>query len=123
MHHHTPFPTLSHADFPVATGRDEPKMVRMFREATGKMAGTFAAKNADYGNSFVDLFELYERELGKGKGDLAILPRILDKAGRIENLTLRANAQVKDESVADTYLDLACYALMGYLAITKLRDG
>lgn len=86
-----------------------PKSVFRFREIVDEMAKTYEKKNHDYGDSF----GISVRKYGK----IAALTRISDKFNRIENLILNGNTQVKDESLKDTLLDLANYAVMTVMAI------
>ena len=88
--------------------------VEKFTEITNNMAKTYAAKNHDYGNSF-------EQSLDKF-GLVASVVRLGDKMNRIESLT-KKEAQVKDESVKDTLLDLANYAIMTVMWLDKTRKG
>ena len=74
-----------------------------FREITSKMADVYAAKNHDYGDSFARLRERYP---------ISILIRLMDKLNRLDTLLTGETAQVKDESIDDTLLDLANYAVM-----------
>lgn len=70
-----------------------------------QMVDTYKRKNADYGDSFGESINHY--------GPVASHVRIGDKINRLQSLVLKKQtAQVKDESIADTYLDLACYAIM-----------
>lgn len=70
-----------------------------------RMADTYRAKNADYGDSFGQSIEEF--------GYTAALVRMNDKFNRLKNLMRAdAQAQVKDESIKDTILDLACYSVM-----------
>lgn len=70
-----------------------------------QMADTYRKKNADYGDSFSASLDRY--------GALAAHVRMCDKINRLQSLVVRKQtAQVKDESIADTFLDLACYAVM-----------
>lgn len=70
-----------------------------------QMVDTYKRKNADYGDSFGESIRHY--------GPVAAHVRIGDKVHRLQSLVLKKQtAQVKDESIADTYLDLACYAVM-----------
>lgn len=63
----------------------------------------FVAKNRDYGDSFSETF----RKLGL----ISAVTRISDKTSRLQSLCVR-EAMVKDESIRDTLLDLANYAIM-----------
>lgn len=70
-----------------------------------QMSDTYRKKNADYGDSFSASIDRY--------GSLAAHVRMCDKVNRLQSLVVRKQtAQVKDESIADTFLDLACYAVM-----------
>ena len=84
--------------------------VEKFTEITSNMAKTYAAKNHDYGNSF-------EQSLDKF-GLVASVVRLGDKMNRIESLT-KKEAQVKDESIKDTLLDMANYAIMTVMWMNK----
>lgn len=84
--------------------------VEKFTEITSNMAKTYAAKNHDYGNSF-------DKSLDKF-GIVASIVRMGDKMNRIESLT-KKEAQVKDESIKDTLLDMANYAIMTVMWMDK----
>jgi hypothetical protein len=68
-------------------------------------------KNHDYGNSFGETFT----ELGAISG----LTRFIDKVNRIKQLTLNNGQEVIDESLLDTWLDAAGYALLNYIELKK----
>ena len=70
---------------------------------------TYVKKNADYGDSFGESI--------KDFGYIAGLVRISDKWNRIKNLLSGSEAQVNDESVKDTLLDMANYCIMLYMEI------
>ena len=68
-----------------------------------KLNVLYERKNRDYGDSF-----------GKGYGEYGMtMPviRLEDKLNRLKSL-LKSAAQVKDESIEDTLMDLANYAIM-----------
>lgn len=77
--------------------------VQQFMDITTDMTKTYAAKNHDYGNSF-------EQSCNKF-GIIAAVVRMGDKMNRLESLVVK-RAEVKDESIKDTLLDLANYAIM-----------
>jgi hypothetical protein len=83
-----------------------------FRDITNSMIQTYQAKNQDYGNSF-------EKTLDKF-GLIASVIRLNDKMNRIESLS-RTEAKVVDESIEDTLLDLANYAIMTVIWLRKNR--
>lgn len=78
-----------------------------FAEYTDHLAETLENKNQDYGDSFsrsVDKF-----------GIIAAVVRLEDKFNRLENLTANGGKEkVKDESLADTALDISGYGLLLY---------
>lgn len=84
--------------------------VEQFMSITNNMSKTYIAKNHDYGNSF-------EQSLDKF-GLVASMVRLGDKMNRIESLT-KKEAQVKDESIKDTLLDMANYAIMTVMWMDK----
>lgn len=77
--------------------------VQCFQQLTQDMAETFARKNHDYGDSFGKSIEEF--------GLVAAAVRMNDKMNRFKTLTSK-EAQVKNESIEDTLLDLANYAIM-----------
>lgn len=87
-----------------------PDDVEQFMDITQNMAKTFAAKNHDYGNSFEQSLDEF--------GIVASVVRIGDKMNRIKSL-VKKEAQVKDESIKDTLLDMANYAIMTVMWINK----
>lgn len=69
---------------------------------------TYRKKNADYGDSFKKSMD--------EDGLLVAKIRIGDKIRRIESLLKKGGeAQVKDERLQDTFLDLANYCVMTIL--------
>ena len=77
--------------------------VQSFMDITTDMAKTYAAKNHDYGNSFEESLDEF--------GLVASGVRLGDKMHRPKSL-IKKEAQVKDESLKDTLLDLATYSIM-----------
>lgn len=64
----------------------------------------YSAKNHDYGDSFRKTREIVPD---------SILVRLHDKLGRLDRLLMAPeSAKVKDESIDDTLMDLANYAIM-----------
>ena len=85
--------------------------VDCFDDILKEMSEVHQRKNADYGNNFHKRYEKY--------GFLTALLRLTDKMERLENIYEKGEIQVKDESVEDTLLDLANYAVM---TIVELRN-
>ena len=73
-------------------------------ELMDELLETFIAKNEDYGDSFADSFKEF--------GITSAVVRMNDKMNRIKSLTKKGDRQVKDESLRDSLMDLANYALM-----------
>ena len=77
-------------------------------QLANQMTDLFKRKNADYGDSFGLSMKKW--------GFYASIIRIEDKANRLDSLVCKKNdSQVKDESIADTFIDLANYAIMTIL--------
>ena len=74
-------------------------------QLANQMTDLYARKNRDYGNSF-------DRSMDKF-GLVVAAIRIGDKVNRLQSLVAkRGEAEVKDENMVDTFIDLACYAIM-----------
>lgn len=74
-----------------------------FSNICKQMIETHIAKNHDYGNSFHDLYE----ELGM----VYAYGHLKEKLNRIKSL-MKSDNMVKTESLEDSLLDLANYAIM-----------
>ena len=95
-------------------GRSLSKLAKMAAEIGGKIVKhkelcdylhkTYKSKNADYGDSFAEMFAEF--------GIITAITRIGDKFNRLKNLYKNQSQQVKDESVRDTLLDMANYCIM-----------
>lgn len=83
-----------------------------FRDITNSMIQTYQAKNQDYGNSFEKTLDRF--------GLAASIIRLSDKMNRIESLSQK-KAKVESESIEDTLLDLANYAIMTVIWLRKNR--
>ena len=69
-----------------------------------KLNQVYKAKNHDYGDSFGDTY--------KKLGIISAVTRLNDKMNRLMSLAVSHEAQVKDEKIEDTLLDMANYAIM-----------
>ena len=87
--------------------------ISKFKEITDSMAKTYESKNHDYGNSF----ELSLDEFGL----IASVVRLNDKMNRIKSL-IKKEAKVKDESIKDTLLDMANYAILTIMWMNKNQN-
>lgn len=79
-----------------------------FGEITKMLEETYLKKNHDYGNSFDKSMDEF--------GLVASAIRLSDKMNRFKSLLGKEN-RVDDESISDTLLDMANYAIMTYLYI------
>lgn len=86
-----------------------------FEAITKKMHSIFRKKNHDYGNSF-------EQSLNE-EGLAASRIRIGDKWNRFKQLSKGAEAQVNDESLRDTLIDMANYAIMTVMWLDKQQNN
>lgn len=77
--------------------------IEIHKEICNKLNETYKRKNHDYGSSFAST----RKEIPN-----AILVRLSDKLNRLKTLMLNNNSLVKEESISDTLLDLANYAIM-----------
>lgn len=94
---------------------DYEKDVKEFEELTTKMLETFKKKRNDYGPSSRLTYNLF------GADSMAV--RMFDKLLRFANLTTKGHKQlVNDESVIDTLVDLANYALITVIEYKYYRD-
>ena len=88
--------------------------VRRFKELTTKMYETFKKKRNDYGPSTRETWEKY--------GPISMLVRMDDKMNRFKNLAIDDTKRlVEDESIKDTLLDLANYALITILELEHIE--
>lgn len=91
--------------------------VEMHRKLCEELNKLYEKKNHDYGDSF----HLSYMEEGMA------MPRIRmsDKLNRFKTLSRAENQEVKDESIRDTLIDLANYAIMTVMEIEvkKINRG
>lgn len=76
----------------------------MFEEIAKEMIELQQSKNADYGSSFQQTMDKY--------GMVSLATRLHDKFSRFESL-IKQPANINTESIEDTLIDLAAYAIMG----------
>lgn len=80
-------------------------MNNSFKEFTDQLAETLLEKNQAYGDSFTKSVDRY--------GLSVIGVRLSDKYNRIEHLITNHELKENDESLEDTLLDMAGYAILG----------
>ena len=79
--------------------------VQHHKEVCNYLSNLYKTKNRDYGDSFAKSFSEY--------GMTMSCIRLEDKLNRLKALTVnKQDQQVMDESVEDTLMDLANYAIM-----------
>lgn len=84
-----------------------------FDVITEQMHDIYIKKNHDYGNSFDKSMDEF--------GMTSAVIRMNDKLERLKTLS-KKESMVKDESVQDTLLDLANYAIMTVMYLKKHED-
>ena len=81
-----------------------------FREIIEEMIQLYISKNKDYGNAFKQSYDEF--------GAVMAVIRINDKLNRFKTL-IKQDSEVKTESIKDTLIDLANYAVMTIIEIEK----
>lgn len=81
-----------------------------FKDILAEMQDLYDKKNHDYGDSFSTSYRLF--------GLVAPLVRMNDKMNRLNKL-YQSDSRVTDESIRDTLIDLANYAVMTILELDK----
>ena len=89
-----------------------PDNVTMHNDICEEIKTLYAKKNADYGDSFHETF------LEEGFAMARI--RLSDKLSRFKTLSRGAKRNVTDETMRDTLIDLANYAIMTVMEIDRL---
>ena len=74
----------------------------------------YAKKNHDYGDSFAQSF--------REEGMAMVRIRLGDKFNRLKALTRGGEQKVADESIRDTLIDLANYAIMTVLEVEGEKE-
>ena len=96
--------------------QNQPDKLTVFKQITSQMEQTYSAKNHDYGNSFSETMAEF--------GLVAAATRLMDKMSRIKSFAkLCPEAmRVKTESIEDTLLDLANYAVMTLVELKQSKN-
>lgn len=81
---------------------------------TNELLKIYTEKNADYGDSFSKSYKEF--------GIIAPVVRMSDKMERIKQLSKGEDIKVKDESLHDTLIDMANYALMTAVEMDLERE-
>lgn len=88
--------------------------LKRHKELCEYLTDTYERKNADYGNSFGEMFS--------DLGIVSAVTRIGDKYNRVKNLAVRPTVLVKDETIIDTLLDMANYCIMTVIELERTKD-
>ena len=91
-----------------------PENVKMHNLITNELTELYERKNRDYGDSF----HLSYLEEGMAMARI----RLGDKLNRFKTLSKSNSQEVKDESIRDTLIDLANYAIMTIMEMDR-EDG
>lgn len=84
--------------------------IEVFEDIVTEMLETYKTKNENYGNSFSEIYA----QLGPTAG----LVPLFNKVHRAKSLIADENKN-HYESLEDTFLDLACYAVMNLIEIKR----
>ena len=85
-----------------------------FKDITEEMNALYERKNHDYGNRFSETF--------RKRGIISAATRMLDKMGIIVSLVTKDQQKVNEESLRDTLIDIANYAVMTIMEIDKKKE-
>ena len=85
-----------------------------FKRITDEMICLYEKKNTDYGSSFSETYEKL--------GILSAVTRLTDKMNRITTLATKGENKVKNESLRDSFIDLANYAVMTIIELDKRSE-
>jgi hypothetical protein len=89
------------------------KKSEIHAQICSELTALYERKNHDYGDSFAKSYEKY--------GMVMPCMRLEDKLNRMTQIVLNGDQQVSDESLEDTIVDLANYAIMT-LVERRLRN-
>lgn len=83
------------------------------------IVNTFIKKNHDYGSAVKQNYDNFE-SYGENEGLKYVFGRIAEKFHRLENLIYgKHDAKVKDESISDTLIDMANYAILAAVSFDE----
>ena len=98
-----------------ATTRPMTEDERRHRKILDEMADTFSKKNSDYGNAFEEILDDFGASYAVG--------RLKEKLKRLTKLVVSNKQEVKDESIEDTLLDMANYAVLTIMWLQKQEEN
>lgn len=97
-----------------SVNKTEPVNITLHAAICDELKDLYRRKNADYGDSFHKTF------IEEGMAMARI--RLSDKMERFKRLTRSGEQNVKDESVRDTLIDLANYAIMTIVEMEREKE-
>lgn len=74
-----------------------------------ELGSVYTSKNHDYGDSFHKTYLEF--------GRIAVAIRLQDKVSRLSALSTKDQQLVKNESIRDTLVDIANYAILGIMEL------
>lgn len=92
----------------------EPVNITLHAAVCDELKDLYRRKNTDYGDSF------HKTYIEEGLAMARI--RLSDKLERFKRLTRSGEQNVKDESVRDTLIDLANYAIMTIVEMERVKN-
>lgn len=98
----------------IEAAKDYMDNVHAHLEVCGELNVTYERKNADYGDSFAQSLDKH--------GLIASIVRMDDKLNRVTSLNNSGDIQVTDESLRDTVMDLANYAIMTVMWMDSIKE-
>ena len=87
------------------------QLIQEHKEVCEKLNEIYTQKNRAYGNGFGETYA--------DLGIISAVTRMSDKFNRLKTLAKNADISQGDESIADTLLDLANYAIMTYMEVMR----
>lgn len=97
------------------TEKQHTEKVNMFEDVTIEMRNLYDNKNRDYGDSFGQSFKKWGLPMS--------CIRLGDKLNRLESFAMNKSMQVNNESVEDTLIDLANYAIMTLMELRLEKES
>lgn len=91
----------------------EEKKPKRFKQITKEMIELYEKKNHDYGDSFGDTYQKL--------GLISAVTRISDKVNRLQSLSTKEQ-KINNESIRDTLIDLANYAVMMIIELEEENE-
>ena len=88
--------------------------IKQFNEILEEMKDLYTRKNRDYGDSSTKSFKAF--------GLTSPIIRLSDKLERLKSLNDGKMALVEDESIEDTLIDLANYAVMTLVEVRDFKE-